>query len=358
MEDQASPYPGNPANDPVRFLELGLQMAAGKTGGLARALTEKALALHGADPLWQALAGTVLLHEVPDYHVRMLRDGLRNAAYRAAIERFAPGRVVLDIGTGSGLLAMMAARAGAAKVYACEANAMLAAAARAVIATNGLADRITVFDRHSTTLDRVRDLDGGVDLVISEVFCASLIGEGVLGSLAHARSELALPGALFLPERASIIAALADIPPLTESIGPVEGFDLAAFAPHLHAARHCPPEHPALALRSAPAELFAFDFAKGALPRAGLAETRLTSTGGQVSGLAQWLRLTFADDIIYENRPGSAPGLHWVIGLAPCPARTTTAGELFRVGATYASDTLTVWCAPRDLICAIDNRQG
>ena len=103
----------------------------------------------------------------------------------------------------------MVARAGAARVYACEANPMLAASARAVIAANGLADRITVFDRHSTGFDRVHDLGGGVDLVVSEVFCHKLIGEGVLGSLAHACGELAAPGALFLPERASMEVALA-----------------------------------------------------------------------------------------------------------------------------------------------------
>jgi type II protein arginine methyltransferase len=191
MAEQTPPSTANPLSDPARFLELGQQLAADKAGGLAIALVERALAVHGDDPLWQALADAVLRHEVPTLHARMLRDGLRNAAYRAAIERYAPGRKVLDIGTGSGLLAMMAARAGAAKVYACEANAMLAAAARTVIAANGLADRITVFDRHSGKLDRMRDLNGGVDLVVSEVFSDCLVGEGVLETLAHARSELA-----------------------------------------------------------------------------------------------------------------------------------------------------------------------
>ena len=203
MSDQPTPAPAHPLEDPAQFLALGLQLAEGTTGGLAHALAERALARHGDDPRWQALAGTVLRHDVPDFHVRMLRDGLRNAAYRAAIERFARGRVVLDIGTGSGLLAMMAARAGAAHVYACEASPLLAASARAVIVANGLTGRITLFDRHSTALERVRDLGGGVDLVVSEVFCHTLIGEGVLGSLAHARAELAASGALFLPERAS-----------------------------------------------------------------------------------------------------------------------------------------------------------
>ncbi|NJO13958.1 MAG: methyltransferase [Rhizobiales bacterium] len=339
--------PPTPLEDPAQFLATGLELATSRAGGLARALAERALALHGNDPQWQALAQTVLRQDVPDYHIRMLRDRLRNGAYRDAIERFAPGRTVLDIGTGSGLLAMMAARAGAVRVFACEVNAMLAASARSVIAANGLADCITVLDCHSTALDRMRDLDGGVELVMSEVFSHDLIGEGVLGSLAHAREHLALPGAKFLPERASIVTALADFPAIPEEIGVVEGFDLTAFAAHLHAARHRSPEDPAIALRSAPADVFAFDFSNGALPLSGTSNVQLVSNGGRISGLAQWLRLTFAEDIVYENRPGSGTDLHWMINLfpnaAPCAA---SAGKPFDVGASYAADTLAAWLRP------------
>jgi type II protein arginine methyltransferase len=350
----SGPKPKDPLGDPAQFLALGLQLAASRAGGLALALVERALERHGDDPLWQAAANAIRQSDVPDFHVRMLRDDLRNAAYRAAIARFAPGRSVLDIGTGSGLLAMMAARAGARQVYACEANPMLAASARTVIAANGLADRIRVFDCHSGKLDRNRDLDGGVDLVVSEVFCHTLIGEGVLGSLAHARADLTRPGALFLPAHASIEVALAEIPPLLESVGPVEGFDLGGFAGHLYTARHCPAEDPALALRSAQTSLFAFDFAAGDPAPSGTAQVTLTSTGGTVSGLAQWLRLTFADDIIYENRPGSADDLHWRIGLAPTAPRETPCetscetgpGARYLAGGTYAADTLALWCAP------------
>ena len=53
---------------------------------------------------------------VPGWHFAMMGDRQRNDAYEAAINRAAPGRRVLDIGTGAGLLAMMAARAGAAQV--------------------------------------------------------------------------------------------------------------------------------------------------------------------------------------------------------------------------------------------------
>lgn len=72
----------------------------------------------------------------------------------------------------------------------------------------------------------------------------------------------------------------------------------------------------------------------------------LASDGGHVTGLAQWLRLTFAPDITYENRPGSAPDLHWVINLAPAAPRETAPGERFNAGLTYAADTLALWCAP------------
>jgi type II protein arginine methyltransferase len=342
----SGPKPTDPLSDPAQFLAMGLQLASSRAGGLALALVERALERHGDDPQWQAAADAIRQSEVPDFHVRMLRDGLRNAAYCAAIARFAPGRSVLDIGTGSGLLAMMAARAGARQVYACEANPMLAASARAVIAANGLDDRIRVFDCHSGKLDRNRDLDGGVDLVVSEVFCHTLIGEGVLGSLAQARADLTRPGALFLPAHASIEVALAAFVPLVESVGPVESFDLGAFAGHLHAARHCPADDPALALRSTQASLFVFDFAAGDPAQSGTAQVTLASTGGTVSGLAQWLRLTFADDIIYENRPGSADDLHWRIGLASTAECETLPGARYLAGGTYAADTLALWCAP------------
>lgn len=342
-------HPRNPLADPGRFLELGQQLASDRIGALALKLVDRARAAHGDDPLWQALAAEVLRAGVPKFHLRMLRDAVRNAAYRTAIERFAPGRVVLDIGTGSGLLAMMAARAGAARVYACEANAMLAASARAVIAANGLAERITVFERHSTMLDRVRDLGGGADLVVSELFSETLIGEGVLASLAHARSELAARGALFVPDSASIMIALAQAPVVAERLGMVEGFDLAAFSGHVWGDRHVYADDPGLALRSAPAAVMTFAFGSGALPESGAAACAMVSSGGLVNGVAQWLRLRFADDIGYENPPGGPAGLHWPISVSPAEPRHTAAGDRFRAGVVYAGYTLVTWCAPEDL---------
>ncbi|MFM7377686.1 MAG: 50S ribosomal protein L11 methyltransferase [Erythrobacter sp.] len=332
-----------PLVNPADFLATGLELAGSKAGALAIALAERGLAAHPGDPLWQAIAASVLRAGVPEFHVRMLQDQRRNAAYRAAIERLAPGRRVLDIGTGSGLLAMMAARAGAARVYACEENAMLAAAARKVIAANGLAERITVFDRNSGKLDRMRHLGGGVDLVVSEVFAECVVGEGVLASLAHARAHLAAPGALFLPEKASLMVALAEFAAPADSVGRVEGFDLSGFAPHLNPRGCVAADDPALTLRSEACALLDFDFGAGDPPISASASTELVSTGGLVSGLAQWLHLTFAQDITYENRPGSGADLHWVVNLAPCAPHQSRPGDRYRAGAWYSDDTLARW---------------
>ena len=100
----------------------------------------------------------------------MLADTARNDAFERAIAKAARGRrLVLDIGTGSGLLAMMAARAGARRVVACEAIRPLAQVATRIVAQNGFADRITVIAKRSTELAVGQNLSEPADLLISEV---------------------------------------------------------------------------------------------------------------------------------------------------------------------------------------------
>eukprot|EP00966_Prymnesium_polylepis_P024041 553550-Prymnesium_polylepis.1 len=74
----------------------------------------------------------------------MLCDERRNGAYHRAICRavasLPKGSVVLEIGSGSGLLAMMAAKAGASngvRVVGCEMHGVMAVAAQRVVAANG-----------------------------------------------------------------------------------------------------------------------------------------------------------------------------------------------------------------------------
>ena len=171
-------------------------------------------------------------YKIPSWHFDMLNDEERNDAYNQAIRAAAKkARHVLEIGTGSGLLSMMAARAGARKVTTCEMSKQLAAVARKVIARNGYTDIIRVISEKSTNVKIGVDLSEPADLLIAEVFDNGLLGEHFLHALLHAKSNLLRKGAVIIPAAATIYAMLIECPQLRQ-VNPIKniaGFDLRDF---------------------------------------------------------------------------------------------------------------------------------
>ncbi len=139
----------------------------------------------------------------PPWHFPMMADAARNRAYEAAISRVASGRRVLDIGTGAGLLAMMAARAGALDVATCEKEPAVASAAREVIERNGLSNHIRLHAKHSSQLQVGTDLDARADILVTETFASDLLSEAALPAIEHARRHLLTPDAIVIPSRIS-----------------------------------------------------------------------------------------------------------------------------------------------------------
>jgi len=145
---------------------------------------------------------------VPPWHFPMMNDTYRNALYERAIENLVrSGDVVLDIGAGSGLLAMMAARAGAEQVFTCEIVPPIAAAAAAIVEGNGLAAKVTVIPKKSTALVVGEDLPKPADLLICEIFDVGLLAEDVIPTLKHAKEYLLCANARMIPRAAAVFAA-------------------------------------------------------------------------------------------------------------------------------------------------------
>lgn len=136
----------------------------------------------------------------------MESDRIRAKLYEDAIVRLAPGRTVLDIGTGSGALwALASARAGARKVYAIEVLPGPAAQAKEAVARAGYADTITVLEGLSTRTQ----LPERVDVCVSEIIGSVASAEGVVAVLQDAQQRLVKPGGVFIPQRCvSKIAAV------------------------------------------------------------------------------------------------------------------------------------------------------
>lgn len=334
------------ASSPGALTKLGCALMASGEAAKAYAIVRQALADRPNDPELLSAARVILAHGIPQWHSSMLAEAARNDAYEQAIARaVSPGMRVLDIGTGSGLLAMIAARAGAGHVHACEANGALAETAREIVAANGYSEKIDIHSKHSTALDRDKDLNGGVDLIIAEIFANDLIGEGALAALDHAVRKLGRPGVRIIPAAATMVVALGyhdrlDPPPPRK----VKGFDLSLFKRHTNAYTRIRIGDDRLSLRSEPDNLFTFDFQAGGPFREERCEVELIAKGGAVNGIVQWIRLHLDDEQLYENRPAAGEVSHWAAHFHPMPSTVQTRpGQAFTACGAHDGERAHIW---------------
>lgn len=121
-------------------------------------------------------------------HEEMIKDKIRTKSYQMAIMTNAEAlkdKVVLDIGCGTGILSVFAARAGAKHVYAID-NAEIAEYAKVIIKNNGYSDKITVIK------GKVEEIElpvPHVDVIISEWMGYFLLYESMLDTVLYARDK-------------------------------------------------------------------------------------------------------------------------------------------------------------------------
>eukprot|EP00729_Bicosta_minor_P013986 gene13986-6479_t len=166
-----------------------------------------------------------LVEAVNDFHFAMMNDHDRNAFYRDALKAAVkPTDTVLEIGTGSGLLAMLSAKAGAEHVYAIEANKHLTSLAEHIIGCNGLTDQITVVNKLSTQVDVEVDIPKRANVLVSEILGTLLLGESALSFIADVRDRLLEPDATIIPAAGCQFISCIESPDI-KSITSVSGWD-------------------------------------------------------------------------------------------------------------------------------------
>lgn len=280
----------------------------------ALAAGEAALAEDPHDTAVRTLVQMALSRGVPSWHGPMLRDEPRNRAYAAAIKRLVkPGMLVLEIGSGAGLLSMMAARAGA-QVITCELNPIVEATAREIIERNGLSDRITIIGERSSDLKVGIDMPRRADLLMSELFDDTLFGDHIMQHIDDAVNRLLVPGAPIIPCGSSVQCQLVAFDEGMDHapVAMVDGFDMSLvnlLAPASADSQRIKP--PQAERRSDIRSALTMNYESNASFGPEREAVSFTSRGGQVDGVAQWLRIEFGDGVFYENDPFGEAWSHW-----------------------------------------------
>ena len=276
---------------------------------------------------------------VPQWHFAMMNDRMRNDAYEAAIGRAVAGKRVLEIGTGAGLLAMMAAKAGAALVDTCEAVGVIAQEAAAIIARNGFSDRVRVIPKRSTDLVPGRDMAAPAEVLITETFSSNILDEGILPALEHARRHLLTGSPAIIPAAASAMGFLIGGASIEEMlfVGGIKTFDLSSFNTFAPPRLIVPLAEAEFEMLSDDHELMRFDLTQTDFPMQGRELPLPVVRSGVCVGVGQWIRLDLDGVTSYSNRPGrGSHNSHWpnIIYRFPEPL-AVSAGDVVRVLARH-----------------------
>ncbi len=146
-----------------------------------------------------------LLH-ILHYHRILLRDEARNILFYEALKRYVSANTrVLDIGSGSGIWAITAAKLGAKKVTAIEADAVMIPVIQAHARENGVADKIEIIHGNSQEIK----LPHKFEIIISETIGNQAFDENIVGTMIDARKRFLARGGVIIPQKLALVAAPA-----------------------------------------------------------------------------------------------------------------------------------------------------
>lgn len=170
------------------------------------------------------------MYSVPFYG-RMIADAPRMDAYVSALRHAVkPGSVVVDLGSGPGLFALLACKFGARRVYAIEPDKVIQVGIEAA-RTNGIADRVEFIQDFSTRVD----LPEKADVVISDLRGVLPWFQHHLSAIVDARQRFLAPDGVLIPERDHLWASIVEAPELYDKL--VSPWDDSRYGVSLAAGR-------------------------------------------------------------------------------------------------------------------------
>ena len=250
-----------------------------------------------------------LSRTVPEWHVPMMNEQHRNQAYFDALKAVVTDQsTVFEIGTGSGLLAMMAAKLGAKQVTTCETVPLIAETAQQIIKDNHFESSINVIAKKSTDIAIGQELPAPADILVSEIFSSELLGEYVLPSLEDAKRHLLKPNGKVIPAAGSIMIGLFTGDDIYRNLQVEDafGFNLQGFNKIVSNKRMIARNDLNIELLSDGIDAFNFDFeSEDYFPAQSKTLQISIKTAGRCYGLVQWMRLDMNGDqkVLFENHP-------------------------------------------------------
>jgi hypothetical protein len=239
---------------------------------------------------------------VVDEHRQYLSDQARVSAFGQAIgEVVKPGDVVLDLGSGTGILGLLACRAGAKRVYAIEEGGMIDLA-REICRANGFQGRMVFVKGLSTRVN----LPERVDAVLADQIGRFGFEAGLLEYFSDARERFLKPGGVMIPSQVDLSVAPVECPEIFDQ---VEFWNHSPAGFDFHTARSLAantgypvkfrPEH----LLGHPVSLTTIDLSKATPPCLTLEGSLVATRTGTLHGIGGWFTARLSNHVILSNSP-------------------------------------------------------
>ena len=240
-----------------------------------------------------------------DEHRQLLADRKRvDALSRTIAAIVAPGDVVLDVASGTGILGLLACRAGASRVYCIEQSGIIELA-RELARANGFAERMHFVMAHSSWAD----VPESVDVIVCDQIGHFGFEAGIVEIIADVRSRFLRPGGRIIPAAVTLHVAPVELPELRNDLKfwatPLTGLDMSpAESVAVNSGHPLPLSPDALLGPSVPVCLI--DLAQVVDEPMSFTASLTAARDGILDGIGGWFVADLGAGVTMTNAPGDA----------------------------------------------------